>query len=138
MAYSDFKSVLRYALPMVMAGSYGTATANSTVGANVSGPTLPKFFRRCVVTKGQVKVTTAPDDGSTNLKLHFLNGTDTFATVTVTTATANQVLDLTVTSANSTFTASAQPTTKVTGTATASGDANGAYDVIFEVQELYS
>jgi hypothetical protein len=138
MSYSDFKSTNRYTLLMKAAGSYGTATAAATNGADVDGPALPEFTRRTKVNKVKLLVTTAPDNGSTNLVAHFLNGTDTFATVTLTTATAGEVLDGTVTAANAIFDADEAPTTKVTGTATASADANGAYDIIFDVVELYA
>ena len=118
--------------------SFGTTTASATDGANTT-PTcyLPQFFRRCKVNKVEMVVTTIPDAGSTALKASFLNGTDTFATVTLTTATAGKVLHGSVTAANSTFTASAAPTVVVTGTSTASADAQGSYDIYFEVQELF-
>lgn len=138
MSYSDQKFYSRAVRRMVSAGSYGTATASATNGCNGAGPTLPKLIRRSAVTAVQVRVTTIPDTGSTGAVLQFLNGTNTFATLAVTTASANQVLAGTINTAYNVFDADAQPTTKITGTATASGAANGAYDVDFELQEAYA
>lgn len=137
MAYDNATFAARAFVKVQNAVSFGTATASATDGANIT-PTcpLPQFPRRTAVNKVQMIVTTAPDSGSTALKAHFLNGTSTFGVVTLTTATAGQVVNGTITTANSTFTAASAPTVKLTGTATASADANGSYDIYFETQEL--
>ena len=139
MAYTDAKFNVRQITRVLGAASFGTATASSATGADTTPAVyLPKFFRRTQVLGVRMTVTTIPDAGSTALKANFLNGTSTFATVTLTTATAGQVLSGTVTAANAVFAADGQPTLTVTGTSTASGDAQGSYNVDFEVQELFS
>lgn len=137
--YDDAMYGARVSVKVAENADFGTATASGTDGANTT-PTvyLPKFFRRTKVNKVRMIVRTIPDSGSTALKAHFLNGTDTFAVVTLTTATAGQALDATVTAGSATFAADGQPTVKVTGTATASADAQGKYDIYFEQQELFS
>jgi len=129
----------RAMVKVACAASFGTTTASSTIGANTT-PTvyLPKFFRRTKISALRMVVTTIPDSGSTALKASFLNGTSTFATVTLTTATAGQVLDGTITAAAAVLAADGQPTIVVTGTSTASADAQGSYDIYFEQQELFS
>jgi len=115
------------------ATSFGTATAASAVGCDFTGVgALPKFTKRLKVSKVRFKCTVIPDSGSTAVKAHLLNGTNTFAVVTLTTATAGQWLDGTVTSANATIDADVVPTINTTGTATASADAMGTYEVYFE------
>ena len=139
MSYSDAKYDARVWVRAADAASFGTATASATDGANTT-PTvyLPQFDRRTRINALKLIVTTIPDSGSTALVAQFLNGTSTFATVTLTTATAGQVLTGSVTAANAIFAADSQPTITVTGTATASGDAQGAYHIDWEQQELYS
>jgi hypothetical protein len=139
MSYSDPQYAARPFARVVQAVDFGTSTASSATGANTT-PTvyLPKFFRRTQVNNVRMTVTTIPDAGSTALVASFKNGTSTFATVTLTTATLNEVLDGTLTAANAIFAADGQPTVVVTGTATASGDAQGAYHVDFELQELFA
>lgn len=139
MSYSNQMYDARSQVMVAHALSFGTTTASSTIGADTT-PTLylPKFERRTKVNQVRMTVTTIPDAGSTALKANFLNGTDTFATVALTTATAGQVLDGTVSATYNTFTADAQPTLTVTGTSTASGDAQGSYHIYFETQELFS
>jgi len=139
MSYSDSKYASRSVVRVAEAQSFGTATASSATGANITPVLyLPKFFRRTKVGGVRMTVTTIPDAGSTALVASFLNGTSTFATVTLTTATLNQVLDGAVTVANATFAADVQPSVVVTGTATASADAQGSYHIDFELQELFS
>lgn len=140
MSYSDPKFAARYFVPFVHAVSFGTSTASATDGHNLSDVCagLPVFKRRCKITAWKLRCTTIPDAGSTAVKAHLMNGTDTVGTAVLTTATADQWIDGSVTAANSTFTASAEVKMNLTGTSTASGDANGSWDVYFEVQELYS
>jgi hypothetical protein len=138
MSYSDAKYAARVFVKVSEEASFGTTTASATDGANIS-PTcyLPQFDRRTKINALKMTVTTIPDTGSTALKAHYLNGTDTFAVVTLTTATAGQVLAGTISTSYNTFTADSAPTVKVTGTASASGDAQGSYDIYFEQQELF-
>lgn len=137
MSYSDQKF---YARPCVSlaSGSFGTATAASATGINLSSVIyLPQFLQKTNVTKVQLVCTTAIANGSTAVKAHFMNGTATMGTAVLTTATAGQVI-ITSISTNNTFTASSGMTINLTGTATASGAANGSYIVAVEAQELYS
>lgn len=140
MSYSDARFDSRTLVSGGFATSFGTATASSATGHDLSdvAATLPKFKRRGKITAWRLRCTTIPDAGSTAVKAHLMNGTTTIGTAVLTTATADQWLDGSVTAANSTFTADTQLTINLTGTATASADANGAYDIWFEVQELYS
>lgn len=142
MSYSNSRFDVRYIQPVALARSLGTATASGDDDFDLSGADslvkCPKFWRRSVVNKARMIVTTIPSDAAVALQAHFLNGTDTFGVVTLTTATLGQVFDVTLDTAYNTFTASAQPTIKTTGTSTASADAAGSYNVFFEVQELFS
>jgi len=140
MSYSDAQFYTRKQDIVLPALSFGTATASSATGLNLTpaGAVLPKFFRRTQVLAVRVRCTTSANAAATNYKLNLLNGTSTFATVTLTTATASGVIDGTVTSSLSTFAADGQPTFTITGTSTASGDAAGAYEITFETQELNS
>jgi len=137
MGYSDQKF---YSRPCVTLGSasFGTATASSTAGHDLSAVIyLPQFLQKTKVNKVQLVCTVIPDSGSTAVRAHFMNGTTTMGTAVLTTATAGQVL-ITAISSNNTFTASSGMTINLTGTATASGDANGSYIVAVEAQELFS
>jgi len=138
MAYSDQKFYVRPLLLWGQAVSFGTATASSTTGHNVTDSVkqLPNFKRRCVVNKLYLHCTTIPDTGSTALKASFLNGTTTFGTVILTTATADQELTVTIDTDYNVISSGVQPTVTITGTATASADVAGSYDIWAEVQEL--
>jgi len=115
------------------ATSFGTATAASATGCDLTGVgALPKFTKRIKVDKVRFKCTVIPDAGSTAVKANLLNGTNTFAVVTLTTATAGQWLDGVVAAANATINADVVPTINTTGTATASADAMGTYEIYFE------
>ena len=136
MAYSDPKFQIAYERIVLQATSFGTATAASAVGCDLdlsAVAILPKFIRRVEVKAIRVRCTVIPDAGSTAVKLHFLNGTSTFGVVTLTTATAGQWIDGTVTASNAIIAANDQPTCKTTGTATASADAMGTYEITFEL-----
>jgi len=139
MAYSDQKFYARPLLQIAQAASFGTSTAGDSTGHDLSDvyTGLPKFVRRSKVNAIRVRCTTIPDAGSTAVVVNFTNGTDILGAVTVTTATAGQFLDCTMTPANSTFAADGQLTVDMTGTSTASGDANGSYDIWAEIQELF-
>ena len=140
MSYSDQKFYSRRQSIALPALSFGTATASSATGLNLTptGAVLPKFFRRTAVTGVRARCTVSANAAATAYKLNLLNGTSTFATVTLTTATASGVYDGTVTASNATFAADGQPTFNITGTSTASGDAAGTFEITFETQELYS
>jgi len=136
MAYPDQKYYTRQVNLWGQAVDFGTA-GGTTVSSADAVKQLPKFFRKTKVNKLRLRCTTIPNAEATALVASFLNGTDTFATVTLTTATADQSLDATVTSANAVFDADSQPTVKITGTATASGDSLGDFDIWAETQEVY-
>jgi hypothetical protein len=137
MSYSEFKSQNRRQELVGQALSFSTATASGSVAATAVAA-LPKTFRRTAIGKVRLRCSVIPNAASTALVASFLNGTSTFATVTLTTATAGQWLDGTVTAANSTLAADVAPTITLAGTATASAAANGSWDIYFENQELYS
>jgi len=139
MAYPDQKYYSRPLQLLAQAASFGTSTAGDTVGHDLTDvyAGLPKFIRKSQIKALRVRCTVIPDAGSTALVAHFLNGTDTMGTITLTTATADQFFDVTLTAANTIFAADGQPTIKTTGTSTASGDAQGSYDIWAEIQELF-
>lgn len=136
MGYSDQKYYGRddvfVADSAVATGTFTAGAANTLAAAVI----LPKFNRRTALTNVKVITKTASKAGSTGpVTLNFLNGTNTFAVATVGTGSAGSQVDVTPT-ANNTFTATTGPTVTVLGTATASADTFGAYEIIFETQEL--
>jgi len=136
--YPDPQYNVAVFVPLAFAASFGTATASSATGCNGTAvASLPPFPKKVTVTAVKLRCTTIPDTGSTGVRAVFLNGTSTFATVTLTTATASQWLTGTVTAANAVLTADTSPTVNVVGTATASADANGSYDIWFEYEATY-
>jgi hypothetical protein len=138
MGYSDPKFYSRKQTLMGAALSLSTATASGAI-ANSDVAALPKFIRRSQVNNFELVVRTIPNAASTALKVSILNGTNTIGTAILTTATLGQTVSGVVTSTtNNIFAAGTSATANLAGTATASAAANGAYDFIFEVQELYS
>lgn len=119
----------------------GTATASGTNALTAADlktdAQLPGFARKTVVTAGKLVSNIAVPANWTGLTLIAKNGTSTFATCTMT-GTAAQSQSLTVTAANSTFTAGAIPTLVCDGTSTASGQSLGTNVLWFETQELFS
>ena len=119
----------------------GTATASGTNALTAADlktdAQLPAFVRKTVVTAGKLVSNIAVPANWTGLTLIAKNGTNTFATATMT-GSAAQVQSLTLTAANSTFTAGAIPTLVCDGTSTASGQSLGTNVVWFETQELPS
>lgn len=140
MSYSDAKYDARVFHRVASAVSFGTATASSATGHDLSDVCagLPVFPRRSTVSGFKLRCTTIPDTGSTAVVAQLMNGTTTVGTAVLTTATADQWLTGVVTAANSTFAAADEAKINLTGTATASADANGAYDVWFEVSEAFA
>lgn len=138
MGYSDQMFYTRPLLLWGQAVSFGTTTASSVTGANATdvAPQIPTFTRRSIVNAMVLRCTVIPDAGSTALVAHFMNGTDTAGTVTLTTATADEELAFTMVAASAVIASGSQPTIKITGTSTASADAQGSYDIWAEVQEL--
>lgn len=140
MGYSDQKF---YARPLVALGAFdlGTSTGAGTASNSLTqtaANVLPAFARRTQVGNVQVECITAPNAAATALVLSFLNGTATFAAVTLTTATVGQVISGVMTAANAIFAAGGQPTEGLIGTFTASGGTAGKYSIQFEQQELNS
>jgi hypothetical protein len=137
MAYSDQKFYTRQYGAVAFAADLGTATGATINKADAAQ--LPKFKRRTEITAIRLRCTTIPNAAATSLKLSFLNGTNTFGTAIVTTATADQWVDGVITSAaNAKIAADGEPTVTVTGTATASGDSLGDFDIYFERNELHN
>lgn len=136
MGYSDQKFYTR-GLELMADSNIATGTYTSGTSTLASAFPLPTFKRRTSITQVKVITKTASKAGSTGpVTLNFLNGTTTFAVATVGTGTAGSQVDVTPTTP-STFTASSGPTVTVLGTATASGDTYGAYEVFFETNELF-
>lgn len=139
MGYSDQRYYALKKVPLGFATSFGTATASSATGHTLSDVAAfsNKFIKRTKVNNIRLRCTTIPNAASTAVVVNAMNGTNTLATVTVTTATADQFLDFTMgTGTFGTFTADSELKFNMTGTATASGAANGAYDILVEEQEL--
>lgn len=138
MGYSDQKFYTRV-YDRVTEATIATGTATAS-GANTltSQGRLPRFPRRTQINTVRVEVITAPAANLTNVVLAFLNGTATFATATIGTNTAGSTVTGSVTAANAVLAADTKPTMTVIGTATASGQNYGSYDVYFETQELFS
>ncbi len=137
MGYSDAKYNTRV---QVFEGAvdFGTATTATVATTSVS-PRFPKFLRRTQINKARLNCFTIPSAAATALTAHFMNGTNTFGTAVLTTATVGSIIDVTVTTAaNSIYAADGTLTIKVTGTATASGDSLGDFDVWLEQQELFA
>lgn len=138
MSYSQDKFNDRALHLKVAAHSFGTATGTSVATTAVAAKT-PIYIRRTEVTGGKFFCTTIPNAAATALILHVMNGTDTVGTCVLTTATASQNLPLVITTqSNATFAAGVGPTYKITGTATASADALGAYDISLEEGERFA
>jgi hypothetical protein len=117
--------------------SWGTATVSGAI-ATTGIVVLPKFFKAEKFTSINARCTVIPNAASTALVANFLNGTNTFATITLTTATAGQVVSGVVTESNATFAAAGQPTVNLNGTATASAAAQGSWEIFAETKEAYS
>lgn len=139
MGYSDAQFNARPLSLVSDNTSWGTATASSATGHVLSTVVeLPKFIRRTKINAVRLKVRTIPNAASTALVAHLLNGTNTAGTAVLTTAALSADVNFTLTTASCTWAADGEPTISLTGTATASGAANGAYDVFLETQELFS
>ena len=139
MSYSDGKFQARVMNLVSPSTSWGTSTASSATGHNTTGVVvLPKFIRATEVGAIRMRCTVIPDAGSTAVKANFLNGTNTFGVVTLTTATAQAQLDGVMTAANASFAADGQPTVNLVGTATATADASGSWEIWFENKENFS
>ena len=138
MSYSQDKFNSRDFNLKATAASFGTAT-NATVNTTSVTSKIPAYVRRTQISGGKLFVTTIPNAAATALTAHLMNGTNTIGTCVLTTATASQVLSFTITTASNGYVAAGSaPTIKVTGTATASGDALGAYDIWLEEGERFS
>lgn len=136
MSYSDAVYRTRVLVPARFAATTTlTGTASGHVVTVTDVAELPSFKRRTEVVGIRVKTTTAPIP--TGVSLKFLNGTNTFATITPEADEASGNASMTV--ANSTFAAGDEPKLTVVGTATASAaQVAGVYDVYFEAVELYA
>ena len=163
MGYSDQKYYSRPMEIMGQSGVLtGTLTASSTANAIAAAAyRIPKFIKRTKVNGGKFVVKTAATTGLQVISL--LNGTNTFATTTNTSTNAAGI-EITLTLTNTASTAVSTQTTTlpngstvvgtittttdwsifgtgtgitvaVAGTATASGDSFGAFDMWLEVQE---
>jgi hypothetical protein len=139
MGYSDQKF---YSRPLQLWGQavdFGLSVA-TTVAVTDAVTQLPKFIRKSQVNAIRLRCTTIPNADATALTVSVLNGTSTMATAVITTATADQHIDATVVTTNdvNVFAADAQPTISITGTATATDDSMGDFDIWAEVQEEYA
>jgi hypothetical protein len=140
MGYSDQKFHSRPLQLWGQAVSFGTATASATDGILVTdaAPSLPKMIRKTQINSLRLRCSVIPDTGSDVVVATFNVGGAEFGTAVLTTATADQHIDVTITTAsNNVIAADGQLIVGVTGTATASADVNGSYDVWAEVQEEF-
>jgi hypothetical protein len=127
-SYSELKPFL--AQQALTSTFTGTASGHAVTNTDIAR--LPKMFRATQIENIKVVVVTAPTP--TGLGLTFLNGTNTFGTVTVGTHTAGEVLDVTMTSSNANIAGGVEPTVTGLGTTTASAaQVGGVYDVWFEM-----
>jgi hypothetical protein len=146
-AVGDMNSTL--ALGTVSAVSGGTDTyTGTTTGSKNGAYAFRPFAVPTNVRNVYVFVKVAPGGGVTNQKFAFLNGTSTFATVTIGTATVSSLLTATMvtptygatgtqTNAGLFATAGVQPTMTVTNTNTATASTLGEYLIYFEESELF-
>ena len=167
MGFSDQKYILsQFALLADSAVATGTATASSTANSIATIFPLPTHAAKYQYNGFKVVVKTAPA-ANTSLQLNFLNGTTTFATLPVGTASATagatinatmtntavvttstvtntlangstQVGTVTTTTDYRQFGTATGPTVTVTGTATASAQTIGAYELWAGLQQLFS
>lgn len=136
MSYPDQKYMTRPLQFWGQAVDFGLSVA-TTVARTDAVAQLPKFIRKSQVNAIRLRCTTIPNAAATALKLSFLNGTDTFGTAVITTATADQVIDVTIDTDYNVFAADGQPTVSISGTATATNDSVGDFDIWAEVQEEF-
>ncbi len=163
MGYSDQKYYDRnFTMIADSKAASGTFTANSTANSLTSAYPLPKFQRNVRIDKLRYVVVAASKTGQAIHSL--LNGTNTFATATISsTTTAGSIVDWTLTNtaslATNTFTntlpnfstivltnttttnwaaigSSTTITVTIAGTATASADSFGAFELFAEVPEV--
>ena len=128
--YTDPTMLAEHFVTLQPATAFGTATAASATGANKTNVgSMAKIPQRYTVKKLRLKCTVIPNAAATALVANFLNGTSTFATAVLTTATAGQWIDATITAANATIEDDIVPTINTTGTATASADVLGTYEI---------
>ena len=138
MGYSNSEFQVRVDVREGSAVSFGTATASGAV-ASTDVANMKKFKRRTKVNSIRLHVTTIPNAASTALVASFLNGTNTFGTAVLTTAALDAYVDVTITTAsNAIFAAADEMKINVSGTATASAAALGAYDIWIEQQEQFA
>jgi len=110
-----------------------TAGTSTTV-LNTNVYPTPVFVRPTVLQNVRVTTITAP--AVTPGTLNLLNGTNTVGTVVVPAAGTTAVM--TLTAAQTTFTAGAQPTFQYQGTASATTVVIGAYNVYMDTQEQFN
>lgn len=163
MGYSDQKFYARRFEMWADSGVFtGTYTASSTANALATAATLPKPIFLTRLSTGELLVKTAPTTGQTVLV--FLNGTNTFATGTISsTAAVGSTIVLTMTNTASLSTSTVTNTrpngqtdvgtltsttdwrvvgtatavtVNVSGTATASANSFGAYELFFDAREI--
>ncbi len=128
-------SVQKNFIPVAFGADLGTATASGAISQTDLVATLPKFPRKTTLVGGKLRATAAPGTGGT-LTVVVLNGTTTAASADVSSASLDDWDDMTVIDASeaNVFAAGVQPTIKLVGTSTASGQGLGDYDVWFDLQ----
>lgn len=116
--------------------STATFTASAHVVTNSDVADFGEFFRHTQIENVKVKIKAVPGEAATaSATLVFLNGTSTFATISVGTAADESWLDATMTPSNATIAGDSEPTLSILTTGTVSSDTGvtqGTYDIWFE------
>lgn len=128
-------SVQKNFIPVAFAADLGTATASGAISQTDLVATLPKFPRKTTLVGGRVRASAAPTAGG-SLTLVVLNGTATAGSATINDVSGDGFASIVpnLTDEANVFGADVQPTIKVAGTSTASGQGLGDYDIWFDVQ----
>lgn len=121
-------------IPVAFNVDLGTATASGTNTLTDKVASLPKFLRKQTVHRVRVRNTAAPAAGGT-IQAILLNGTTTAGYATISDRSSDDIYDFTMVTAAgaNVIAADVQPTIKVVGTSTASGQGLGDLDIWFEI-----
>ena len=136
MGYSDQKFHSRPLQLWAQAVDVGLSVATTVAETDVA-KSLPKLIRKSQINALRFRCDTIPNASATVLSMSALNGTDTIGAITITTATADQHFDMTISTANNVMAADGQVTISITGTATATDDDLGNWDIWAEIQEEF-
>lgn len=121
-------------IPVAFNVDLGTATASGTNTLTDKVASFPKFLRKQTIHRVRVRNTAAPNSGGT-IQAILLNGTTTAGYATISGRSLDDIYDFTMVTAAgaNVIDADVQPTLKVDGTSTASGQGLGDLDIWFEI-----